>query len=56
MIVRCSICGQQYNIKKTHKDYQRLASNPKGSFFCFNCNTKTEFQAKTNLGYLKKSL
>ncbi|MEW6623308.1 MAG: DUF2197 domain-containing protein [Bacillota bacterium] len=45
MEVKCSFCGKIQELPKTHKDYQRLANNPQGTFVCFICNNKLKLQA-----------
>jgi uncharacterized protein YlaI len=43
---KCSICGKKYEITKIHKDYQKIAGNPDGSFICWNCEKKLKNQAR----------
>ncbi|HHY59216.1 MAG TPA: DUF2197 domain-containing protein [Clostridia bacterium] len=45
MKVRCSICGQEQEITKIHKDYQRLAQNPQAPFICRLCTGRVRYQA-----------
>ncbi|MHB1126000.1 MAG: DUF2197 domain-containing protein [Bacillota bacterium] len=46
MQVKCAICGEQSELTKIHKDYQKLAKNPQSIYICFNCNKRLQFQAK----------
>jgi uncharacterized protein YlaI len=43
--VRCSLCGRKEVIKKTHKEYQRLAKNPDAVYFCQICQMKLQYDA-----------
>lgn len=45
MIVLCSLCGKKQEIGKIHKDYQRLAKNPKATFICTYCNNLSQIEA-----------
>ncbi|MFA5536223.1 MAG: DUF2197 domain-containing protein [Bacillota bacterium] len=45
MKVRCMLCGTEQEINKIHKDYQRLAKDPRGIFVCNACSNKARFQA-----------
>jgi len=38
-------CGAEQEINKIHKDYQRLAKEPKGIFVCNTCSDKARSQA-----------
>ncbi|MDS1029892.1 DUF2197 domain-containing protein [Bacillota bacterium LX-D] len=44
MEIHCSICGKKYEITKIHKDYLRLASDPKGIYICNNCKNRIRYQ------------
>ncbi|MHB1421161.1 MAG: DUF2197 domain-containing protein [Bacillota bacterium] len=46
MQVRCTICGQQSELNKIHKDYQKLAKDPQAVYICFNCNNRLQIQAR----------
>jgi uncharacterized protein YlaI len=43
--VKCSICGKKQEITKIHKDYQKLARNPKENFICWECENRLKYQA-----------
>lgn len=45
MEVRCTLCGRREELTKIHKDYQRLAANPKGLYICARCSQRVQFEA-----------
>jgi len=45
MEVKCSLCGKHEEINKIHKDYQRLAKNPKDSYICWNCQNRVKINS-----------
>lgn len=49
MEVKCVICGKREEIGKIHKDYDRLARDPKGLYICYFCSTRVHKQAKDSL-------
>ncbi|WP_227766777.1 DUF2197 domain-containing protein [Zhaonella formicivorans] len=44
MEIYCAICGRKYEITKIHKDYLRLARDPKSPFICKNCENRVRYQ------------
>lgn len=49
MEVRCSLCGTKVELTKIHKDYDRLARDPKGTFVCNQCHARVKYQAEQQL-------
>ncbi len=46
MKVRCMTCGKEVEISKLHKDYTKLAENPKAAFICEACSHKIGHAAR----------
>ncbi|MBC7341731.1 MAG: DUF2197 domain-containing protein [Clostridia bacterium] len=46
MEAKCRICGSTIDLPKTHKDYQKLAQNPKASYICETCQKRLMHQAQ----------
>ena len=46
MKVKCMACGQEVEISKLHKDYAKLAANPKAAFVCEACTGKIGLAAR----------
>lgn len=45
MEIRCSLCGAIVELTKVHKDYQRVAADPKGFYVCRRCAGRVQHQA-----------
>jgi len=45
MKATCIMCGKEEEITKLHKDYKKLAANPKAAFICESCSLIVSKQA-----------
>ena len=45
MKAKCIMCGKEEEITKLHKDYKKLAENPKAAFVCESCSLIISKQA-----------
>ena len=46
MKVKCMSCGQEVEISKLHKDYMKLAADPKAAFVCESCSGRIRHDAR----------
>ncbi|MGE5415593.1 MAG: DUF2197 domain-containing protein [Acidobacteriota bacterium] len=44
---RCMLCGLKQGVTEEHKDYKKLAEDPKKvTFICDKCNHKVRFETE----------
>lgn len=45
MIVKCIMCSKEVELTKLHKDYKKIAANPKATYICESCSLLISKQA-----------